>query len=138
MTHAFKTTLAGLTGCLLALTAPSAAMASVSDIDFGVTTLEIILPVDTATYDQMARRGRGADDPAGHIRRGRGADDPAGHVRGGGKRRGRGADDGPRHTWVPLPTDAEFARRGRGADDPAGHVRGGGKGRGKDDAPNHG
>lgn len=26
-----------------------------------------------------ARRGRGADDPAGHTRRGRGADDPVGH-----------------------------------------------------------
>jgi hypothetical protein len=27
-----------------------------------------------------ARRGRGADDPAGHTRRGRGADDPMGHA----------------------------------------------------------
>ena len=134
MTHAFKTTLAGLTGCLLALTAPTATMASIGDIALGA----IILPVEVTTDAQMARRGRGADDPAGHVRRGRGADDPAGHVRGGGKQRGRGADDGPRHTWVPLPTDAEFARRGRGADDPAGHVRGGGKGRGQDDAPNHG
>ena len=125
MTRTFKTTLAGLAGCLLALTAPSATMASIGDIDLGVTTFEIVLPGDVATHDQMARRGRGADDPAGHVR-------------GGGKRRGRGADDGPRHTWVPLPTDAEFARRGRGADDPVGHVRGGGKGRGMDDAPNHG
>lgn len=34
-----------------------------------------------------ARRGRGADDPAGHIRRGRGADDPAGDDRGGRRSR---------------------------------------------------
>ena len=33
-------------------------------------------------------RGRGADDPIGHIRGGQGADNPIGHVR-----QGRGADD---------------------------------------------
>jgi hypothetical protein len=38
-------------------------------------------------------RGRGADDPVGHVRQGRGADDPVGHVR-----RGRGADDPVGHT----------------------------------------
>ena len=30
-------------------------------------------------YIVLARRGRGADDPAGDDRGGRGADDPAGH-----------------------------------------------------------
>ncbi len=38
---------------------------------------------ETAT-DEFARRGRGADDGAGHTR-------------GGGKGRGRGADDAPNH-----------------------------------------
>ncbi|SHF95836.1 hypothetical protein SAMN05444339_1276 [Loktanella atrilutea] len=123
MTHTFKTTLAGLAGCLLALTAPSASMASIGDAGLGPIGVQIAMPADGVSHDQLARRGRGADDPAGHVR-------------GGGKGRGRGADDGPRHTWMPLPQDTEFARRG--ADDPAGHVRGGGKGRGKDDAPNHG
>ena len=42
-----------------------------------------------------ARRGRGADDPAGHVRHGRGADDAPGDDHGG--RRGRGSDDGPNH-----------------------------------------
>ena len=55
---------------------------------------------------QLARRGRGADDGAGHERRGRGADDGANHAR-----RGRGADDGAGHQ-----------RRGRGADDGANHA----------------
>ncbi len=75
------------------------------------------------------------------ARRGRGADDGAGHTRGGGKTRGRGKDDAPNHGWMEQQTeDVIFARRGRGADDGAGHTRGGGKtrGRGKDDAPNHG
>ena len=75
------------------------------------------------------------------ARRGRGADDGAGHTRGGGKTRGRGKDDGPNHGFKAQPADDMiFARRGRGADDGAGHTRGGGKtrGRGKDDAPNHG
>lgn len=75
------------------------------------------------------------------ARRGRGADDGAGHTRGGGKTRGRGKDDGPNHGWREQQADdVIFARRGRGADDGAGHTRGGGKtrGRGKDDAPNHG
>jgi len=47
------------------------------------------------------RRGRGQDDPAGHIRRGRGQDDPAGHIR-----QGRGQDDPAGHI-----------RQGRGQDD---------------------
>lgn len=56
----------------------------------------------------FARRGRGADDPAGHVRGGggkddganhkrHGADDPAGHVRGGGGKGRGGKDDGPNH-----------------------------------------
>lgn len=53
----------------------------------------------------LARRGRGADDGAGHQRRGRGKDDGAGHAalpmdQGDMiqiARRGRGRDDGPRH-----------------------------------------
>lgn len=34
---------------------------------------------DGAPQIREARRGRGADDPAGHNRRGRGSDDPVGH-----------------------------------------------------------
>ncbi len=66
---------------------------------------------------QLSRRGRGADDGAGHDRR------------------GRGKDDGPNHTSIKGDDSQQVARRGRGADDGAGHVRGG---HGADDAPNHG
>ena len=86
----------------------------------------IALPFLPGTDAEIARRGRGADDGAGHVR-------------GGGK--GRGADDGAGHTSLDQKAgDMIFARRGRGADDAPGHVRGGGKGRGRgaDDAPNHG
>jgi len=55
---------------------------------------------------EIARRGRGADDPAGDDRggRGRGSDDPAGHA--------------SIKTLNPL---LQMARRGRGKDDPVGH-----------------
>ncbi|WP_267634222.1 hypothetical protein [Frigidibacter sp. RF13] len=71
--------------------------------------------------DLLARRGRGADDPAGDDR-GRG---------------GHGADDGPNHTLLETPTllTPELLAR-RGADDPAGDDRRG-RGRGTDDGPGH-
>ncbi len=65
---------------------------------------------------QLSRRGRGADDGAGHVRR------------------CRRCDDGPNHTSIKKDDSFETARRGRGADDGAGHVR---RGRGTDDGPNH-
>lgn len=34
---------------------------------------------ESAPLIREARRGRGADDPAGHVRGGKGADDPVGH-----------------------------------------------------------
>ena len=69
---------------------------------------------------EFARRGRGADDPAGDDRggRGRGSDDPAGHA-----------------SIKSFDTLLQLARRGRGADDPAGDTR---RGRGKDDPVGHG
>lgn len=74
------------------------------------------------------------------ARRGRGADDGAGHTRSGGKTRGRGRDDGPNHGFKDQHIDEMlFARRGRGADDGAGHTRGGKtRGRGAAHGPNHG
>ncbi len=80
---------------------------------------------------QLARRGRGADDPAGHVRQCRGCDDPPGHVR-----QCRGCDD--------PPGDDRGGRRNRGGDDGVttpddnggqGRGRGRGRGRGGDDAP---
>ena len=94
-----------------------------------------------ATQDAVAGLTSTLTDSFETARRGRGADDGAGHTRGGGKTRGRGKDDGPNHTSIEQGTDdLIFARQGRGADDGAGHTRGGGKkrGRGADDAPNHG
>jgi hypothetical protein len=62
--------------------------------------------------DAMARRGRGADDPAGHVR-------------------GEGAG----HTLIMKQDELlQMARRGRGADDGPGHQR---QCRGCDDGPNH-
>jgi hypothetical protein len=77
----------------------------------------------TAPILMEARRGRGADDPAGHIRGGHGADDPVGHASTTGLAPAVGQ---------PMVIEA---RRGRGADDPAGHVRGG---HGADDPVGHG
>jgi hypothetical protein len=72
----------------------------------------------------VARRGRGADDPAGDDR--------------GRRRGGRGADDPAGHARVETPNLLiEMARRGRGADDAAGDDRGG-RGRGSDDPVGHG
>ena len=84
-----------------------------------------------ASSDVLARRGRGADDGAGHDA----GDDK------GGRGRGRGTDDGPNHTMKSMDS-LELARRGRGADDGAGHDAGDdkggrGRGRGTDDGPNH-
>jgi len=76
------------------------------------------------TY-QEARRGRGADDPAGDDRGGRG--------RGKG---GHGADDGPNH--ASSSSELPFLLARHGADDAAGDDRGG-KGRkgGRDDGAGH-
>lgn len=49
----------------------------------------------------LARRGRGADDPAGHGV----GDDRGRRGKNGGKGRGRGADDGPGHTFL-VPEEA--------------------------------
>jgi hypothetical protein len=62
--------------------------------------------------DAMARRGRGTDDPAGHVR-----GEGAGHT-----------------SLIQKNKDLQIARRGRGADDGAGHQR---RCRGCDDGPNH-
>jgi hypothetical protein len=89
------------------------------------------VPADTATKATVdaasatsvlieARRGRGADDPAGHQRRGRGADDPAGHASATGT--------------APVVGAPYVVQARRGADDPAGHVRGG---KGADDPAGH-
>ena len=56
----------------------------------------------------VARQGRGANDPVGHVRQGRGLDDIASHIR-----QGRGADDPAGHI-----------RQCRGCDDPMGHISG--------------
>jgi hypothetical protein len=86
----------------------------------------------------LARRGRGADDPAGHDAN----DDRGRRGKNGGKGRGRGADDGPGHTWQDGAGEIEVARqgrgrgRGRGADDGPGDDRGR-RGRGADDPPGH-
>ncbi|OYU39380.1 MAG: hypothetical protein CFE33_08255 [Pseudorhodobacter sp. PARRP1] len=100
----------------LSLTAGTAAVAMVQDTTLPQFTS--VLPGMPGNDDQaISRRGRGADDAAGHTRRGRGKDDGAGH------------------TFLNVPAASEqFARRGRGADDPAGHVRGG---KGKDDPAGH-
>jgi hypothetical protein len=97
----------------------------VANASFGSTLSDTanVTVKHSSENDQLARRGRGADDGAGHTR-------------GGG--RGRGKDDGPNHTMQDNDQNDQLARRGRGADDGAGHTRGGGRGRGKDDAPNHG
>lgn len=47
-----------------------------------------------ATKIEIARRGRGADDGAGHDAN----DDRGRRGRDGGRGRGRGTDDGPNHT----------------------------------------
>jgi hypothetical protein len=124
LTCAFALTLALATPCILTI---SPAMASPGQ--------------PFATQDAVVGLTSTLTDSFETARRGRGADDGAGHTRGGGKTRGRGKDDGPNHTWMEQgPDTLIFARRGRGADDGAGHTRGGGKtrGRGADDAPNHG
>lgn len=67
------------------------------------TSVPRLAPGPQAPMTQDARRGRGADDPAGHTRRGRGADDAAGHAAIKSlplieeARRGRRADDAPNH-----------------------------------------
>ena len=72
--------------------------------------------------DLLARRGRGADDPAGDDRRGR----------------GRGSDDGPGHAFnATLPEVLQMAKNG--ADDGPGHDQGddhGGRGGDDDDDDN--
>ena len=91
--------------------------------DGSLTTLKsVAIDTTSGVAIEFARRGRGADDPAGDDRggRGRGSDDPAGHA--------------SIKTFDPL---LQMARRGRGADDPAGDDRGG-RGRGKDDPVGHG
>lgn len=100
----------------LSLSAATAAVAMVQDT---------VLPQFSA-----ALPGTPSDDSLLLSRRGRGADDPAGHIRGG-----KGKDDGAGHTSLTVPAlGQEFARRGRGADDGAGHIRGG---KGKDDPAGH-
>jgi hypothetical protein len=126
-TSTLKVTVASLALGLVATFAPSLSVASQSADMNGFTYSTLTLPIAEFSGYEIARRGRGADDGAGHTR-------------GGGKGRGRGADDAPDHGWMPVEDGIDFARRGRGADDGTGHTRGGGRGRGRgaDDAPNHG
>jgi hypothetical protein len=108
-----KLTLIG--GLIAALALTTAVQASTGPASS--TTSERILERQNDGAEQLARRGRGADDGAGH------------------QRRCRGCDDGPNHTSIKSDDTMQFARRGRGADDGPGHVRGG---HGADDGPNHG
>ncbi len=126
-TSNLKVTVASLALGLIATFAPSISVASPGDDMGGFTNSTLTFPLAEVGSDEIARRGRGADDGAGHAR-------------GGGQGRGRGADDAPNHGWMMIEDGIEFARRGRGADDGAGHTRGGGRGRGRgtDDGPNHG
>lgn len=81
-----------MTKLLVAVLATAmAAPAAMASIPQAHSTPVAVTTVQPATIME-ARRGRGADDPAGHIRGGKGADDPAGHIRGG-----KGADDKPNH-----------------------------------------
>ncbi len=74
MTHLLKTTL--LTVGLLA----GIGGAAQASLPAGTAGLTAISATDSATPPvHEARRGRGADDPAGHNRRGRGKDDAPNH-----------------------------------------------------------
>jgi hypothetical protein len=104
MSHSLLTKIIAAGAVALSLTAASAAIAMVQ---------ETVLPQFSA-----ALPGTASDDSLLLSRRGRDADDPAGHVRGG-----KGKDDGAGHTSLMVPADhsLEFARRGRGKDDAVNH-----------------
>jgi hypothetical protein len=73
---------------------------------FGMAAVAALIATSLST-DAMARQGRGADDPVGHV---------------------RGEGKGHALIMTKKVPSLQIARRGRGADDPAGHVRGEGAG----------
>ena len=89
---------------VLSLTGGTAAVAMVQDT--ALPQFSAVLPgMPSDDSLLLSRRGRGADDPAGHIRGGKGKDDPAGHA----------------GLIIPVDHSVEFARRGRGKDDAVNH-----------------
>ena len=69
-----------LAAVLLAVSASaSASTGNFKPLDMWPTTDSTLTTLGD-DFDQLARRGRGADDGAGHQRRGRGSDDGANHA----------------------------------------------------------
>jgi hypothetical protein len=95
------------------LTAPAQAK-SVSAIDL-VTGSAVVAKNGADNAPGDARRGRGADNGAGHAANG--ADNAPGD-----NRRGRGADNGAGHAKNGADNAPGDSRRGRGGDDGAGHA----------------
>lgn len=104
MSHSNLTKIIAAGAVALSLTGASAAIAMVQDTV--LPQFSGVLP-GTPNDDSLllSRRGRGADDPAGHIRGGKGKDDGAGHAA----------------LMAPSDPSPEFARRGRGKDDAVNH-----------------
>lgn len=89
MTNILKTTFVATIAAVAfaPITAPAATHAPLS-----AAAADPAVTVDGSQIE-LSRRGRGADDGAGHDV----GDDKGGRGRDGGKGRGRGADDGPNH-----------------------------------------